>query len=166
MTQRIRVKFHFLVVGNSLVVEYASNVETQRRLCHGWSRSAYVFVRPVDFELLEQLRVDQSQLFSVMHSLLHSSELRPVAPVRVLVVLHQNHSFVKSDVFLQRSLFYGQRFEIFLVTSEFRSLICGQRNVATQHVLGTLTYAVDEFLVALLYVLSLSSVCRPTCLCA
>ena len=96
-----------------------------------------------------------------MHSLLHSSELRPVAPVRVLVVLHQNHFFVKSDVFLQRSLFYGQRFEIFLVTSEFRSLFCGKRNVATQHVLGTLTYAVDEFLVALLYVLSLSSVCRP-----
>jgi len=62
--QRIRVQFHFLVVGNSLIVDNASNVETQRRLFHGWSWSAYVFVFRVDFQLLDQLRVDQSHFLA------------------------------------------------------------------------------------------------------
>ena len=61
---------------------------------------------------------------------------------------------------LQPYLFSSQRSEILLVTSEFRRLVRRQRNVASQYVFGTLSDAIDEFLVALLHVLSLGFVAQ------
>ena len=80
-----------------MIVKNASDVETQRRLRHGGSRSLYVFVLPVDFQLLQQLRVDQSQLLSVLYLLSHSSELRPVAKERAVTEQRENHPSVESD---------------------------------------------------------------------
>jgi len=37
--QRVLIQFHLFVVGNSLVIKYATHIETARRLCHGGSRS-------------------------------------------------------------------------------------------------------------------------------